>query len=114
MKGSPSPPRVSPATEPNGNSANPEWPSLAGQSEQYIRKQLQAFKGGAQNPLMTPMAASLSDDDMEDLGTFFACRSPRAWKPTRKLPLGQRIFPQRRSEERYPGVRRMSRPVRRR
>jgi cytochrome c553 len=79
---------------PNGNSANPEWPSLAGQSEQYIRKQLQAFKGGARkNPLMTPMAASLSDDDMEDLGAYFASQKPAGLEAdSGKLQLGQRIF----------------------
>jgi cytochrome c553 len=42
-----------------GNSANPEWPVLAGQHEQYIHKQLQAFKSGARkNPLMSPPASA--------------------------------------------------------
>ena len=87
---------------PNGNSANPEWPSLAGQHEQYIRKQLQAFKSGARkNPLMTPMAMSLSDDDMEDLGAYFSSQKPAGLEADAgKLPLGQRVYPQRRSEER--------------
>jgi cytochrome c553 len=57
----------------NGNSANPEWPSLAGQSAAYIIKQLKAFKvGERQNPLMTPMAQPLSDDDMEDLAAYYS------------------------------------------
>lgn len=79
---------------PNGNSANPEWPNLAGQSEQYIRKQLQAFKNGARkNPLMSPMAMNLSDDDMEDLGAYFASQKPAGLEADAgKLPLGQRIF----------------------
>lgn len=79
---------------PNGNSANPEWPVLAGQHEQYIHKQLQAFKSGARkNPLMTPMAMSLSDDDMADLGAYFASQKP-AGKETEsaKLQLGQRVY----------------------
>jgi cytochrome c553 len=78
----------------NGNSANPEWPVLAGQHEQYIHKQLQAFKGGARkNPLMTPMAMSLSDDDMADLGAYFSAQKP-AGKETEagKLQLGQRVY----------------------
>ena len=29
---------------PNGNSTNPEWPSLAGQHASYLVKQLQNFK----------------------------------------------------------------------
>jgi cytochrome c553 len=79
---------------PNGNSANPEWPNLAGQHEQYIRKQLQAFKSGARkNPLMTPMAMSLSDDDMDDLGAFFSSQKPAGLEADPgKLALGQRIF----------------------
>jgi cytochrome c553 len=79
---------------PNGNSANPEWPNLAGQHEQYIRKQLQAFKSGARkNPLMTPMAMGLSDDDMEDLAAYFAAQKPAGLEADAgKLPLGQRIY----------------------
>jgi cytochrome c553 len=77
-----------------GNSANPEWPVLAGQHEQYIHKQLQAFKTGARkNPLMTPMAMSLSDEDMADLGAYFSAQKP-AGKETEaaKLQLGQRVY----------------------
>ena len=67
---------------PSGNSSNPEWPNLAGQHEHYILKQLQAFKSGARkNPLMTPMAAGLSDDDMADLGAYFAAQKRQAWRP---------------------------------
>ena len=77
-----------------GNSANPEWPVLAGQHEQYIHKQLQAFKNGARkNPLMTPMAMSLSDDDMADLGAYFSAQKPAGLEADpSKLALGQRIF----------------------
>ena len=56
----------------NGNSSNPVWPNLADQHEQYIVRQLKAFKSGArQDPLMSPMAAGLSDDDVEDLAAYF-------------------------------------------
>jgi cytochrome c553 len=78
----------------NGNSANPEWPVLAGQHEQYIHKQLQAFKSGARkNPLMSPMAMSLSDEDMADLGAYFSTQKP-AGKETDsgKLQTGQRVY----------------------
>jgi cytochrome c553 len=80
---------------PNGNSANPEWPNLAGQHEQYVRKQLQAFKSGARkNPLMTPMAMGLSDDDMEDLGAYFAAQKPAATleADAGKVAVGQRVY----------------------
>jgi cytochrome c553 len=78
----------------NGNSSNPEWPNLAGQHEQYIKKQLQAFKSGARkNPLMTPMAMGLSDDDIEDLAAYFAAQTPVGLEAdAAKVPVGQRVY----------------------
>ena len=56
----------------NGNSVNPEWPSLAGLGADYIAEQLQNFKDGKRNsPVMMPMAAPLSPQDMADLGAYF-------------------------------------------
>lgn len=58
---------------PGGNSSNPEWPKLAGQSAKYTFEQLQNFKTGVRsNPLMTPQAAALSEQDMRDLAAYFA------------------------------------------
>lgn len=57
----------------DGNSVNPAWPNLAGQSAKYIVQQLQAFKSGARSdPLMTGQAMMLSEKDMHDLAVFFA------------------------------------------
>jgi len=57
----------------NGNSVNPLFPILAGQQEAYIKKQLIAFKSGTrQDPLMSPMAATLNDDDVVNVAAFFA------------------------------------------
>lgn len=62
---------------PAGSSINPEWPNLAGLGEPYIAEQLAAFKAGQRvNPLMTPMATPLSDEDMKDLGAHFAQQTP--------------------------------------
>ena len=62
----------------DGNSVNPEWPSLAGQHSQYIVKQLKAFKGGTRkNDTMAPMAMGLSDQDMEDVATYFSSQTAR-------------------------------------
>jgi len=56
----------------NGNSTNPEWPSLAGLGADYIAEQLQNFKDGKRaNPIMQPMAAALSTQDMQDIGAYF-------------------------------------------
>jgi cytochrome c553 len=58
---------------PDGNSVNPEWPSLAGQHPGYIVAQLKAFKDGVRkNANMNAMAAPLSDQDMQDLAGYFA------------------------------------------
>jgi cytochrome c553 len=57
----------------DGNSVNPEWPSLAGQGQAYLVKQLKDFKTGArENAMMAPMAAALSEQDMEDVAAFYA------------------------------------------
>src|SRR3984893_10719529 len=56
----------------NGNSTNPEWPSLAGIGADYIAEQLKNFKEGKRNnPVMMPNAMTLSADDMVDLGAYF-------------------------------------------
>jgi cytochrome c553 len=57
---------------PQGHSANPEWPSLAGIGAPYIAAQLQNFKDGKRNnPIMMPNAMGLSSDDMADLAAYF-------------------------------------------
>ncbi len=60
----------------DGNSLNPEWPSLAGQNEVYIVRTLQAFKKGERsNPLMSAQALALADQDIADLAAFFASKT---------------------------------------
>lgn len=79
---------------PNGNSPNPEWPTIAGQHEQYILKQLEAFKNGErQNPLMTPIAMTLSEDDMADLAAFYSQQTRTGLEAdAQKVELGQRVY----------------------
>jgi cytochrome c553 len=78
----------------DGNSLNPEWPSLAGQHESYIVKQLQAFKSGArQNVLMSGQAMALSDQDMADLAAYFAGQKPAKKSADPALvDVGQRLY----------------------
>ncbi len=62
---------------PNGNSQNPDYPVLAGQSWRYVYIELRDFKEGRRsNPEMSPMAASLSREDMMTLGNFFQAQKP--------------------------------------
>lgn len=57
----------------DGNSLNPEWPTIAGQHESYLLKALKSFKTGErQNILMSGMAMPLTDQDMADLAAYFS------------------------------------------
>ncbi|MCP3021199.1 c-type cytochrome [Cupriavidus basilensis] len=64
---------------PMGNASNPLYPVLAGQTARYIYLELKDFKEGRRSdPMMTPMAAPLSREDMLDLGEYFAAQKPIA------------------------------------
>lgn len=57
----------------NGISAIPMYPNLAGQKEMYLAKQLKDFRSGSRkDPVMQPMAAGLSDDDIANLSAYYA------------------------------------------
>lgn len=57
----------------DGNSAMPGFPKLAGQHQSYLVKQLQAFKNGARiSPMMAPLAASLDDQTIQEIATYYA------------------------------------------
>ena len=57
----------------DGNSVNPEWPKLAGQHAEYVYKQLMDYKSGRrENALMAGQVANLDEQDMRDLGAFYA------------------------------------------
>jgi len=62
---------------PNGNSTIPEWPRLAGQNAVYIAEQLRLFRSGVRaNPVMQPLAATLSDQDISDLAVYYEAQTP--------------------------------------
>jgi cytochrome c553 len=80
----------------NGNSTNPEWPSLAALGADYIADQLKNFKEAKRtNPVMMPNAATLSADDMANLGAYFDSlpntgleADPSYWQAGEKLYRG--------------------------
>ena len=80
----------------DGNSASPVNPVLAGQHADYIAKQLADFKGNTErkNPVMLGMAASLSHQDMQNLGAYFEAQKPktRAARDPALVKLGQQIY----------------------
>lgn len=58
---------------PEGSSPYVIWPSLAGKPKAYLVIMLQLFRDGRrQNPWMSPMAVSLSDQDIENLAIYFS------------------------------------------
>jgi cytochrome c553 len=80
---------------PNGNSANPGWPSLAGQNAPYILKQLQAYKSGSRtDPLMTGQAMPLSEQEMRDLAVYYAGQavSPKVVAAQESLDKGEALY----------------------
>ncbi len=56
----------------NGQGVAPN-PALAGKPEAEQVKALKDYKSGAKsNPMMSPLAATLSDQDMENLAAYYA------------------------------------------
>ncbi|NBS57370.1 MAG: cytochrome c [Betaproteobacteria bacterium] len=62
---------------PDGNKpTGPDFPVLAGQYPDYIKKALSDYKSGKRNnPIMKGFAATLSVQDMDDLAAWFASQS---------------------------------------
>lgn len=62
----------------DGNSAVAMYPKLAGQHDAYLRKQLADFKAGQRkSPVMSPVAATLSKEDMAQLSSYFNGQTPK-------------------------------------
>ncbi len=61
----------------NGISQTENIPSLAGQLDQYIQWQLVYFRAGSRkNEQMQPIVEQLSNDDIRNLGAYFASLTP--------------------------------------
>ena len=57
----------------DGKAVMPEYPNLAGQHASYMEKALRDYRDGRRtNPIMAPMAANLSDQDIKDLAAWYA------------------------------------------
>jgi cytochrome c553 len=79
----------------DGNSAIAANPKLAQQHPEYILKQLQDFKSGKRkNAIMSPMAATLSEQDMRDIAWFVASKKvkPGFSKSKDTVALGEKIY----------------------
>lgn len=60
----------------DGNPASSQYPKLAGQHENYIVRQVGLFKAHKrENPVMMGFVMGLTEQDMHDIGAYFASKS---------------------------------------
>lgn len=78
----------------DGNSINPDWPSLAGQGAGYLFKQLSDFKNNKRSDAtMAPQVATLSEQDMHDLAAYFSSQTAKAGKADQnQIELGEAVY----------------------
>jgi cytochrome c553 len=78
-----------------GNSTITQNPRLAGQHDAYIMKELNNFKtGDRSNPIMSPLAKLLTDDDIRNIAAYLSAQAPKpgAAKNAATLTLGKQIY----------------------
>mgnify|MGYP006156369355 CR=1 FL=1 len=78
----------------DGNSILGMYPSLAGQNERYLVKQMRELKSGIRPaPMMTGMMNTLGDQDIEDVAAFYASQASKVGGAKADLvPLGEQIY----------------------
>lgn len=79
----------------DGSRGSPANPILAGQHPEYLAKQLAEFKAGKRkNPVMSGMAAPLSEEDMRNVAAFYATKTakPGFAKNKDTVALGEKIY----------------------
>ena len=80
----------------DGASAVAANPNIGGMPEQYIAKQLAAFKSAERkNPIMQGMVANLTPEDMKALGMYYFSQRPKTAAIARDAALagkGQKIY----------------------
>jgi cytochrome c553 len=79
----------------DGNSVNPQYPSIAAQHAPYIAKQLREFKSGTRkNPIMAPIVQALSDKEIEQLASYYSQQSakPLTARDGQLAAAGERLF----------------------
>ncbi len=80
---------------PKGQSAIGTWPKLSAQHAAYLTKQLKNFKEGTRaNPIMMGMAATLTQQDMQNISAFLAKQpiSQGVAQDKETIALGQSIY----------------------
>jgi len=80
---------------PKGQSAVSAWPKLSAQHAAYTNKQLKNFKEGSRaNPIMMGMAATLTEQDMQDISAYLGKQALSQGVAQNKetIELGQSIY----------------------
>ena len=80
---------------PKGQSATGTWPKLSAQHAAYTAKQLKNFKEGTRaNPIMMGMAATLTDQDMQNIAAYLVKQpiSQGVAQDKNTIELGQSIY----------------------
>ena len=79
----------------DGNSTVTQYPKLAGQSADYLVKQLQEFKSGKrESAVMQGFASMLEEQDMKNIAAWLATKPAKPGEATDKalVALGERIY----------------------
>ncbi|NKB47015.1 MAG: c-type cytochrome [Legionellales bacterium] len=82
----------------DGNATQLDWPKLAGQHPAYFIRQMQLYQlgqqeGGRYDPVMSGLAATLSEQDIEDLAAFYASQTVAVGTTDPKwLPRGEQLY----------------------
>ncbi len=79
---------------PDGNSAAPTFPKLAGLGEKYLLKQMKDIRDGARPvPTMVGQVDNMSDQDLADIAAFYDSqpRSGGQADPD-KIALGEKVY----------------------
>lgn len=60
----------------DGNSSSPIYPNLAGQTKEYLYKQIMAFKNGVRvNAMMSSSVGILTEEDVAELADYYSSQT---------------------------------------
>ncbi|MEX0942833.1 MAG: c-type cytochrome [Pseudomonadales bacterium] len=78
----------------DGNSPAPSFPSIAGQGEAYLAKQMREMKSGARSPgAMAGIMDMVPDGDIDDLAAYYATQERKVGAARPELvALGETIY----------------------
>ena len=79
---------------PDGNSAVPTFPKLAGQGERYLLKQMKDIRDGARSvPTMTGQVDNMSDQDLADIAAYYSNQGRSGGQTNPELlALGEKVY----------------------